>query len=124
MQNRVVFGGKGWRRTIFFVLALLILGAQSACSIALHIRLSHLEKATPPASIQTGADSTADGRTKYTLKEYNGRIGVFSGESETPSEILGVYVFTLPEADRNSLMIGITAYGEENLRQLIEDFTA
>ncbi len=61
---------------------------------------------------------------KYILKEYEGRIGIFSEGKEVPTEILGVYVFTLPKADQNALRVGITVYGLENLRSLIEDFTA
>ncbi len=60
---------------------------------------------------------------KYILREYGGRIGIFKAGHDTPSEVLGVYVFTLPKADQNALSVGITVYGSENLRALIEDFT-
>ena len=62
--------------------------------------------------------------SKYVLREYEGRIGIFEGDGIVPTEVLNVYVFTLPAADRNALDIGITVYGTDALCALIEDFTA
>ena len=67
--------------------------------------------------------SPMDETAKYVLKEYEGRIGVFKNESTMPTEVLNVYVFTLPSADRSALKIGISVYGAEALQSLIEDFT-
>ena len=57
----------------------------------------------------------------YTVKDYNGRIGVFVNDSEIPSSTLDVFVNSLPIADRNDLEKGITVYSQQELSRLIED---
>ena len=59
----------------------------------------------------------------YTLREHEGKIGIFESGEATPLQILDVYVFTLPEADRLALRSGIRVYSSDALRSLIEDFT-
>jgi len=59
----------------------------------------------------------------YILREYEGKIGIFSADETLPDEILDVFVFTLPDADRQALRCGIRVYSEEALQRLIEDFT-
>jgi len=74
--------------------------------------------------IQVSADGNGEKQPKYILKEYEGRIGVYKEDSAIPAQVLDVYVFTLPEADRISLKTGITVCGENTLQKLIQDFTA
>lgn len=60
----------------------------------------------------------------YILREYNGKLAVFNGDDNAPSEIFDVYVNSFGEVDRKALYKGITAYSEEELNRLIEDYTS
>ncbi|MGN0653784.1 MAG: BofC C-terminal domain-containing protein [Oscillospiraceae bacterium] len=60
----------------------------------------------------------------YILREYNGKLAVFNGDDDVPSEIFDVYINSFGEVDRNALYKGITAYSEEELSRLIEDYTS
>lgn len=71
----------------------------------------------PPSTV-SGADETTD----YVVKAFNGKIGVFIKDSETPVQTLDVPVDTLPEQDRAVLEAGITVTGRENLRKTLEDY--
>lgn len=60
---------------------------------------------------------------RYTVKEYNGSIGVFYDESEKPTLVYEIPVYTLPPADRELLANGITADSSDELEKIIEDYT-
>ncbi|MGN1481902.1 hypothetical protein [Porcipelethomonas sp.] len=60
----------------------------------------------------------------YYLKEYNGELAVFRGESETPFKKLGVSVNVMSDYDRELLAEGIYAEDEKTLNILIEDYTS
>jgi len=57
------------------------------------------------------------------LREYEQKIGIFEEGQRTPFQILDVYVFTLPAADRKALQHGIRISSEKELQARIEDFT-
>ena len=59
----------------------------------------------------------------FTLKEYDGRLGIFIGTANTPSEIINIDFRSLPEADQIRLKDGITVYSKEELHSLTEDFS-
>ncbi len=58
----------------------------------------------------------------YTVKEYGGKIGIFSGGNDTPETVLNVFVFTLPESDRSMLKEGFEI-DEKSICSVIEDYT-
>ena len=58
------------------------------------------------------------------VREYNVRIGVFRGSSETPARIIDYDVSLLADFDREQLMKGLVIETEEELRQLIEDLAS
>ena len=58
----------------------------------------------------------------YTVKEYNGHIGVFRNEETEPFEEIQVDVNLFPETDRELLREGIKAYTPEELNSVIEDY--
>ncbi|MCM1226728.1 MAG: hypothetical protein NC320_04795 [Clostridium sp.] len=60
----------------------------------------------------------------YTLREYEGEIAVFRGESETPYRRLGVYTSVMSDQDRELLKSGIFVKTESELKRLIEDYTS
>lgn len=57
----------------------------------------------------------------YTLREYNGVIGVFDDEEELVREI-GTAVSSLSAADRQSLLLGIKASSEDEIESIIGSF--
>ena len=69
------------------------------------------------------SDEESGGETMYTVCEYGGRIGIFKGGNTFPETVLDIYVFTLPENDAIRLKNGITVYGEDGVRSIIEDFS-
>ena len=75
------------------------------------------------ASNKTGnAVAAIKESTVYTVREHCGRIGIFEDGYDEPSIILDVYVFTLPEKDKEMLKEGFTV-NESSLGGVIEDYT-
>ena len=60
----------------------------------------------------------------FVLKEYDGKIAYFRGDSQTPEEVFDVYVNSLPEQDQKRMKDGIRVQTREELNRLIEDFTS
>ena len=60
----------------------------------------------------------------YVLKEYGGKLAVFPYGSTTPSQVLDVYLRTLPSYDRDALASGIEVRDEQELQKLLEDYTS
>ena len=67
--------------------------------------------------------SKAEGTRKYThtVKEYNGIIGVFDGEGTLVKEV-NITVDSLPDADKQDLLIGIRVYSSDELERILEEF--
>lgn len=61
---------------------------------------------------------------KYIISVYKEKIAVFAQGDSVPIEVYDVYVSTLPEKDQIELKKGITVYGKNKLRYLIEDYTS
>ena len=57
----------------------------------------------------------------YVLTVYNGVIGVFDASGELVQTV-NVFVMTLPESEQEALTVGIPAYSEEEMRQIVERF--
>ncbi|MDE7105330.1 MAG: hypothetical protein K2O36_05560 [Ruminococcus sp.] len=55
------------------------------------------------------------------VKEYNGRIGVFKGESSIPYRVIDYDFSLLSEYDREQLTEGIVIESDKELQQFIED---
>ena len=60
----------------------------------------------------------------YSLKEYQGELAVFRGDSPDPYQKLSVPLNLMTDEDRALLREGITVYSEKELKSLIEDFTS
>lgn len=60
----------------------------------------------------------------YYLKEYNGELAVFRGESNTPYRMLGISINVMTDYDKKLLSDGIFAEDEIKLATLIEDYTS
>lgn len=57
----------------------------------------------------------------HTIKEYNGIIGVFDGDGALIKE-LDITVDSLPDADKQDLLIGIRVYSSDELEKTLEEF--
>ena len=57
----------------------------------------------------------------HTLKEYNGIIGVYDGEGSLIREV-DITVDSLPDADRQDLLIGIRVYSSDELERILDEF--
>lgn len=68
-------------------------------------------------------ESSADTAEKYTLRDYGGRIAVFSSDKDEPDEVFDIFTSSLPESEIERLQKGITVEGEKALQRLIEDYT-
>lgn len=61
----------------------------------------------------------------YTLKEYDGKIGIFRGDADKPyTYVEDVEISYLNEYDRELLKNGIEVSTESELKSLIEDLTS
>ncbi len=58
----------------------------------------------------------------YTIKDYNGKIAVFTEDSTEPIIIYDVYTHLLPEGDIELLRKGIGAKDEFSLIKTLENF--
>ncbi len=59
----------------------------------------------------------------YTLKEYNGKIAVFTDNADEPESIIDTDINIFSDNDKVLLKNGITVYSVEELYRLIEDFS-
>lgn len=61
---------------------------------------------------------------KFTLADYNGRLAIFESGSEKPIEVFEIQTSSLPEQDKEKLIVGISASSYEELLRLTEDYTS
>lgn len=110
------------RRHILFTLAaaaalsaaiVIVSMAYSIRNQRAHAYKQSIESATTEAQTEIG----------YTLKEYDGELAVFRGNSATPFKKLGIPVSIMTEQDQNMLKAGIFIQTEKELKSLIEDYT-
>lgn len=79
----------------------------------------------PPASQENSETPLSEPTpATYTIREYQGHIGVFENDSPTPFEEIDVLVSTLPPSDRALLAKGITTEQKAQLRSLLEDYAS
>ena len=82
----------------------------------------HFTSKEPTSQESSEVDAMAGENSYYTVKEYNGHIGVFRNEETEPFEEIQVDVNLFPETDRELLKQGIKAYTQEELNGVIEDY--
>lgn len=58
-----------------------------------------------------------------TVREYNGKIGVFRGSGDKPYKVIDYDVNLLSEYDREQLSEGLVMESDEELRKFIEDIS-
>ena len=60
----------------------------------------------------------------YTITDYNGKITLFKRGYSMPVEIFDVNTNSLPQSDRELIIVGVTAYSDEEAQKLVEDYTS
>ena len=60
----------------------------------------------------------------YTLREYDGKLGVFPAGSDTPSQVIDIPISLLPPYDQAELQSGVSAADDAELARLLEDYTS
>ncbi len=96
------------------ILTLLI--SASVFSV-LHFGTSTIGISSNPTN-QVKAESTSP---LYTVRTYGNIIGVFHYGEDVPFRLLSVSADSLPEADVESLKVGIPLYSDADLFNIIED---
>ena len=84
-----------------------------------------LDNSTPNnTSSQENSEITAmtSRSNTYTVKEYEGHIGVFYNNESIPYQEIDVEISSLPEADRQLLKKGIKVTDTNKLNGIIEDY--
>ncbi|MBQ8724074.1 MAG: hypothetical protein IJY74_00195 [Oscillospiraceae bacterium] len=81
---------------------------------------------SPSAQEATTVTVTTAGTTnaRYVLRIWEGRLGMFRGDSETPYRELDMPLSLLSDYDRELLTQGIITDTEEEMRALVEDITS
>lgn len=92
-------------------------GVLVICTLAQNIRNEKIAAKVPsePAALES---------VGYVLREYEGKLGIFRGDSENPYKIVSVNLNLLSDYDREELKEGIEADSEEEINRLIEDLTS
>ena len=60
----------------------------------------------------------------YTITDYNGKIALFKRGYSMQVEIFDVNTNSLPQSDRELIIVGVTAYSDEEAQKLVEDYTS
>ena len=60
----------------------------------------------------------------YTMRTWEGKIGVFRAGASSPYQVLDVYVETLPREEQEKLTAGIPIYSEKQLQSMIDNYTS
>lgn len=75
-----------------------------------------------PGVSETAAVASEVEKDPYLLREFDGKIALFSTPYEAPNTVYPIYLNTLPELDRKRLSRGIYLPDEETVARYIADF--
>lgn len=108
----------GNAKRIFFILlaALTISGFIMICSMGQTVHRHRLVTKTEAIA--------ASESTVYIIREYEGNLGVFKGDSDRPFRTIECELYLLSDYDRNQLEQGIVLANEAELKAYIEDMTS
>lgn len=103
-------------RKIFFTLAisLTISGFIVICTLGQSLRHKKIEA-------EAAKSVSRLEQAEITVREFNGKIGIFKGDGGKPYRIIDYNVNLLSDYDRRQLQEGIVMEDEEKLRIYLED---
>ena len=106
------------KRNFFTLLtAVAISGVLVICTMAQNVRDERIIAKSPPEIVKFEP-------VFYVVKEYEGQLAVFKGNSETPCRLLDCDFYMLSDADKEMFSEGITVKTDAELVSLIEDYTS
>lgn len=82
----------------------------------------HFTSNTPPSQENGNLPAMASQQGGFLVRTYDGKIGIFKKEENTPFEIIDVDVSSLPQTDQLLLATGIKADSESDLQRIREDY--
>lgn len=82
----------------------------------------HFTSKPPSSQENSNLPAMTSGQELYTVRTYNGKIGIFKNEENSPFEIIDVEVSSLPQTDQLLLSTGIQTKSDSELQQIIEDY--
>ncbi len=71
-----------------------------------------------PETLPPESDESDTRQMLYTIGAYEGRIGIFDVTGQLIRTV-NVFLFSLPEADREILTVGIPAYSQEEMAEIV-----
>jgi hypothetical protein len=72
---------------------------------------------------QPSGDPSSQTAPAYTVREYQGKIAVFEGNAEEPSQVLSIETSAFPQEDQQLLKVGIHAATKADLQRILEDYS-
>ena len=111
------------KTTLFFAGLVLVCGVFCMSFIVIDALSAPAAANENKSAAGTGSASSKAVDT-FIVKEYDGRIAVFTAGSFSPDKVYDTHVSQLPEYDQNLLVDGILANDREELRKIIEDYTS
>lgn len=72
----------------------------------------------------SSSETPAPSQPAYILREYDGKLGIFPADSDTPQEVIDVPISLLPPYDQAELRSGVPAADDAELSRLLEDYTS
>lgn len=103
--------------------ALLVRSPEQPQSAPLQETVSGVERPAPPQHTEPAPPQPEE--YAYIVREYEGRVAVFSADNETePEMVLETLVKYLPDYDRSQMQEGIKVSDYKELVALIEDFVS
>lgn len=104
------------RRKYLYILSFTLFACAMIIIIGFMISYSHKGKSLPKSQ-------ESELSVSFVLKEYNGKLGLFRGNAQSPYQTLDFDIAYLSEYDRELLKEGIAVDTQGELDMLIEDYT-
>ncbi len=74
--------------------------------------------------VNTTEPVTQTEELSYTIREYHGKIALFTGDNPKPDAVYDIFTSSLPDIDAQALKEGITVGTKQEAQKIIEDYTS
>ena len=78
---------------------------------------------TPAPAQDSMATPTSTTSPIACLRDWEGRLAVFSPNGNAPIEVYDVFTSSLPPSEKKAIQEGVLVYSETELQRLLEDYT-
>ncbi|MDR3552071.1 MAG: BofC C-terminal domain-containing protein [Clostridia bacterium] len=104
--------------------AKLIVSIASLLTVATIVPAAVLLPRRAAAAHVTSPASSSATQSGYIVRDYNGKVAVFSAQGGEPQQVLDVYTSTLPQEARLQLQAGIHVGTRDELLALLENYSS